>query len=270
MAVLQEALWGEGTGFHAQNVTSHSKYGKVLFGIITFVCMVFFPSFATSSHCIADVRCYEVCCDRIFKRVSLYINHKCDLPKAITRREDLKRQSEERLEESLDNPEPRLHISKRRKTRRNIAHRPNPGPCPHPVGLPEISLDVESMNKPASSTDTSNLASSVDASRLEYSLSSNVSFDFSAGAPLNMPTGPDFATQPAATFPTYGSGARAPLMFKGTISGPQHDGMFLPPEQVTFFSEGLEREPGVASAHGGAEWISGHGSFSGLNLGTQN
>lgn len=44
MAVLQEALWGEGTGFHAQNVTSHSKYGKVLFGIITFVCMAFFPS----------------------------------------------------------------------------------------------------------------------------------------------------------------------------------------------------------------------------------
>lgn len=126
------------------------------------------------------------------------------------------------------------------------------------------------MNKPASFTDTSNLASSVDASHLECSLSSNVSYDFSAGASLSMPTGPTFATQPTATFPTYGSGARAPLMFKGTISGLQHDGMFLPTEQATFFSEGLERESGVASAHGGPEWIAGHGGFSDLNLGTQN
>jgi hypothetical protein len=126
------------------------------------------------------------------------------------------------------------------------------------------------MNKPASSTDTSNLASSVDTSHFECSLSSNVSFDFSAGASLNMPTGPASATQPTATFPTYGSGARAPLMFKGTISGPQHDGMFLPSEQDIFFSEGLEKKPGVASAHGGPEWISGHESYSGLNLGTQN
>lgn len=58
-------------------------------------------------------------------------------------------------------------------------------------------------------------------------------------------------------------------MFKGTISGFQHDGIFLPTEQAVFFSEGLEREPG-ASARGGTEWIDGNGTFSGLNPGTQN
>lgn len=52
---LQKGVRGEGMEFHAQNVKSHSPDGNVLFGIITFVCLVF-PPFATSSHIVTDVK----------------------------------------------------------------------------------------------------------------------------------------------------------------------------------------------------------------------
>lgn len=109
---------------------------------------------------------------------------------------------------------------------------------------------------------------------MECSLSSNeVSFDLDLNdsASLNIPTVPPFPAQPAAAFPTYGSGTRAPLMFRGTISGHQHDDMFFATEQAKFFSEELERDARVTSAsHGVPEWVAGHGSVSALNPGTQN
>lgn len=71
-----------------------------------------------------------------------------------------------------------------------------------------------------------------------------------------MPTVPSFLAQPTAAFLTYGLGGRTSLMFRGTISGPQHNGMFLSVEQTRSFSEPLERDRHVTSTvQEGSDWI---------------
>lgn len=101
----------------------------------------------TLAYNVVDVNCYEICCDRIFKRVSLYTNHKCDVPKALKRREDLKRESEKQLRQALTPPEPRPHKSKRRKIRRESLQQPE-AIQDSPVRSSGFPLHVGSMRNP--------------------------------------------------------------------------------------------------------------------------
>lgn len=105
------------------------------------------PCLNTLAYYVIDVNCYEICCDRIFKRVSLYTNHKCEVPKAIIRRDDLKRESEKQLRQSLSRHETRPHLSKRRKIRRESFQRPQTIKVP-PICSPGVPLDVGSMRNP--------------------------------------------------------------------------------------------------------------------------
>lgn len=84
-----------------------------------------------------------------------------------------------------------------------------------------------------------------------------------------MHTAPSFPAQPITALSTY-AGARAPLMFKGTISGPHHDDMLFTPE--SFLPGGIERNLQVTSAvQGGcSEWLPGQESFQAINPGMQN
>lgn len=84
-----------------------------------------------------------------------------------------------------------------------------------------------------------------------------------------MHTIPSLPAQPITAYSTYGSGARAPLMFKGTISGPHHDDLLFTPE--SFLSGGMERNLQVTSAvRGDSEWLADQEGFQTIHPGTQN
>jgi len=85
------------------------------------------------------------------------------------------------------------------------------------------------------------------ASRAEDDLSSR------QGLPLSVSNAPAFPIHSTTAFPTYGLGARAPLMFKGTLSG--HNDVFLS-EPMAFFYENPESTlPRVDPNQVGTEWM---------------
>ena len=86
-----------------------------------------------------DVKCYEFCCDRIYKRVSLYVSHKC--PIATPRQDSLKRRSEKQLRQSLTDSQRQSHPPKRRRGPSNQMD-------PAPESRAEMgSVDINGMSK---------------------------------------------------------------------------------------------------------------------------
>jgi hypothetical protein len=197
-----------------------------------------------SRHYPIHVQCIEICCDRIFTRVSVYLNHKCESSQATSRRETLKAQSVE----ELGRARPRLNLPKRRRI--HEAHHGQSDPSP--ANLTQLAPGT--ANEP---------------SRVEGNLSARRGMPISVSNTPAMPissTASAFPIHPAATFPTYGSGARAPLMFKGTMSGSQHSDMVFPSGQMAFFCEDPESTLQiVGSTHSGTQWMGESRDFSVLN-----